>query len=174
MREGPFQDDAMHDQIRIAPDGRCEMGVLVKRQREVPQRLNGVARLLERAQHQVGQDALLGFAGDFFREALVMLRPNGERLGPGQGTAMGRWRAASRPRPRPAVLRRGVTRRIWRYRHRVVTRKDSGYAERITEGMRQFFKFENLFRIGPFVNAVQRSQAAPFKVLSAQPDWRRA
>ena len=39
------------------------------------------------------------------------------------------------------------------------------HAQRIAEGLRQFLEFEHLFRIGLFMNAVQRSQAAPVQVL---------
>ena len=54
------------------------MRVLIERQSEMAERVGGVARLLERAQHQVGDDALLGLARDFFREALIMLGPYGD------------------------------------------------------------------------------------------------
>jgi hypothetical protein len=54
------------------------MRVLIEGQREMSERIGGVARLLERAQHQVGDDALLGLARDFFGQALVVLRANGD------------------------------------------------------------------------------------------------
>ena len=75
MIERPLQH-AMHDQVRIAANRRREMRVLIEGQREMSERVGGVARLLERTQHQVGDDALLGLAGDFFGEALVVLRAN--------------------------------------------------------------------------------------------------
>ncbi len=78
--ERPFQD-AMHDEVGIAADGRREMGVFLDGESEVPQCVGGVARLLERAQHQVGKDALFGFSGDFFGEPLVVLREDIDLLG---------------------------------------------------------------------------------------------
>ena len=66
--------DAVHDQVRIAADGRSEMRVGGRGQGEVADVLFRVARLLERAQHQIGKDALLGFALDALGEPLVMER----------------------------------------------------------------------------------------------------
>jgi len=50
MIERPLQD-AMHDQVGIAADRRSEMRVLVEGQREMAERVGGVARLLQRTQH---------------------------------------------------------------------------------------------------------------------------
>ena len=68
-----FQN-AMHNQVRIAPDGRGEMCVGARRQREVAQVLFRVARLLQRAQHEVGKDALLRLALQALGQPLVMPR----------------------------------------------------------------------------------------------------
>src|SRR4029077_3917628 len=75
MRQGPLED-AMDDQVRIAANGRGEMGVLIKGQREMPQWFVSVARLLERTQHQVRQDSLFRLARDLLSKPLVVLRPN--------------------------------------------------------------------------------------------------
>ena len=50
MSERPFQG-AMDDQIGIASDGRCEMGVFVEAEGKVAERVGSVARLLQRAKH---------------------------------------------------------------------------------------------------------------------------
>ncbi len=75
MIERPLQH-AVDDQIGIAADWRREMRVLVEGQREMPEGLGGVARLLERAQHQEGDDAFLRLARNFFRQALVVIGTN--------------------------------------------------------------------------------------------------
>src|SRR5271167_2131425 len=72
MRDGPFQN-AMDDEVGIAANGRSEVGVLIEAEGEVAERVGGVTRLLQGAKHQVGEDALFGFAGDFGDEALVVL-----------------------------------------------------------------------------------------------------
>ena len=77
MIERPLQD-AVDDEVGIAADWRREMRVLVKREREMAERIGRVSRLLERPQHQVRDDALFGLARDFFRQPLVMLRANGD------------------------------------------------------------------------------------------------
>src|SRR6266436_10422886 len=73
MVERPFQD-SVDDEVGIASDGRSEMRVFVKAQREMAERFGGIASLLERTEHQVGDDALFGFAYDLSNEPLVMLR----------------------------------------------------------------------------------------------------
>src|SRR5215467_13158339 len=83
MRKCPFQD-AVDDKIRIAANRRSEVRVFVKAQRKVTERIGGVARLLERTQHEIRKNALFGLADDFANEALIMLRcdtqlPSGER-----------------------------------------------------------------------------------------------
>src|SRR6266850_305767 len=52
------------------------MSIFVESQREMAKRFGGIASLLERTEHQVGDDALFGFADDFSNEPLVMLRSN--------------------------------------------------------------------------------------------------
>ena len=41
------------------------MRVFLRRQREVPQRIGGIARLLQRTQHQERKNALFGLARNF-------------------------------------------------------------------------------------------------------------
>src|SRR5207249_12303411 len=49
------------------------MRVFVEAQREMAQRISGVARLLERTQHEVGKDALFGLANHLSNEPLIVL-----------------------------------------------------------------------------------------------------
>src|SRR5437867_8507481 len=73
MRESPLEN-AMDDQIRITADGRGEVSVFVEAEGEVAERLGGIAGLLERAEHEVGNDALLGLSGELSQQALIVLR----------------------------------------------------------------------------------------------------
>src|SRR6266850_82521 len=52
------------------------MSIFVESQREMAKRFGGIASLLERTEHQVGDDALFGFPDDLSNEPLVMLRRN--------------------------------------------------------------------------------------------------
>ena len=65
---------AMHDQIGIAANGRREVRVAGRGQREVALIAIAVAGLFERSQHQVAQDALLGFAFDLRDQLLIIAR----------------------------------------------------------------------------------------------------
>src|SRR5208282_2062491 len=51
----PERACAIEDQVRVAANRRSEMRVLLRRQREMAEQVGSVARLLERAQHQVGK-----------------------------------------------------------------------------------------------------------------------
>src|SRR5258708_32361797 len=64
----------MHDEVGIAPDGRSEMRVLIEAEGKMAERLGGVAGLLERTEHEVGDDAFLRFAYDLANQPLIMLR----------------------------------------------------------------------------------------------------
>src|SRR3982751_3295357 len=67
-------EEAVHDQVGIAADGRREVGVRLGGEREVPHVLCAVPRLLERAQHEEAENALLGLAFDFRDQLLVHAR----------------------------------------------------------------------------------------------------
>ena len=67
-------DDPVNDQIRIAPDRRSEMRIARRGQSEMALVLLAVFRLLQRTQHEIGQDSLLRLSRDFRREPLVHLR----------------------------------------------------------------------------------------------------
>ncbi len=55
-------ENPVHNKIGITPDGGSEMGIGRGRQREMADVLFRVARLLQRPQHQVGENSLLRFA----------------------------------------------------------------------------------------------------------------
>ena len=56
--------NAVHDEVGIAPDGRSEMRVGGRGEGEVALIDLGVARLAERAQHEIAENALFGLALD--------------------------------------------------------------------------------------------------------------
>ena len=66
--------DAMHNQVGIAADGRGEVRVGGRGQRKVAFVDLRVARLLERAQHQVAQNPLLRLALDLGGQLLIHAR----------------------------------------------------------------------------------------------------
>src|SRR2546422_7841338 len=71
----PFEhgvENAVDDQVRVAADGRGEVRVVRRGEGEVPEVFLRIARLLERAEHEVREDALLGLSGDALGEALVV------------------------------------------------------------------------------------------------------
>src|SRR5438034_547594 len=119
------------------------------------QGVRGVARLLERTQHQVRQDSLLGLPHDFANEALIMLRGDAQ-FAAGQGDAHSALTAAAIGIG-PARLRR---RRYAAMPHGNLALAQVFHAERIAERACQLFEFENLAGIGLFVHAMQRFDAA--------------
>src|ERR1700756_5320213 len=144
MRESPLEY-AMDDQIGITANGRSEMSVLIEGERKMTQRLDGIARLLQRTQHQVREDSLLGLTGNFLSEALIVLWSNLKIL------------RARKPDDHSALARAGVPPASPRRRNPPMANGDAflgepGDPQRITEGMRQLFKFEDLLGVGLFVN----------------------
>ena len=71
----------MHDEVRIAADGRCEVRVGRRGQSEVAFIDLRVARLAQRTQHQVAQDALFGLALDFRGKFLIHARRDRDVFG---------------------------------------------------------------------------------------------
>ena len=148
----------MNDEVGITANRRSEMSVLVRREREMAQNIGGVAGLLERAQHQIGKNPLLRLSGNFLREALIVLRTNIDFIGGGQ---------RDRHRAHAAALSTAGSGFL---PHRTVA---DGYAalreifdpQGIAESLGEFLEFENLFRVGFFVNAMERSDPAFFQVL---------
>src|ERR1700690_38486 len=71
----------MDDQVGIAADGRSEVGIAGSGKGEVALVDLGVARLPQRAQHEVAEDALFGRAFDFSSEFLIHARRDGNVFG---------------------------------------------------------------------------------------------
>src|SRR6202050_2881616 len=148
----------MNDEVGITANRRSEMSVLVRREREVAQDVGGVAGLLERAQHQIGENAFFLFSGYFLREALIVLRTNIHFIGGGQ---------CDRHRAHAAALSTAGSRLP---ADRAVA---DGYAalreifdsQGIAESLGEFLEFENFFWVGFFVNAMERSDSSLFQVL---------
>src|SRR5487761_166917 len=143
----------MDDEVRIPANGRSEMRVFVRGEREMAEWLGCVTRLLERAQHQIGENALLGLAGELLREPLIMLRANVE-VGAGQRDFHGSRAAmafAARGPHLPVAYRDSTLRQILD-------------AHGIAKGARKSLKFQNLFRIGLFVNAMEGGDTAVFEI----------
>ena len=107
MLQRPLQS-AVHDQVGIPPDRRSKMRVLVEPQRKMPQRIGRVARLLQRSQHQVRNDALFRFARDFLHQPLIVLRRDPQLRRPARPRACrarGRARTSPAAQPSPAQAR---------------------------------------------------------------------
>src|SRR5258708_20740367 len=154
MLERPFQN-AMNDEVGIAPNGRSEMGVLVEAEGEMSERLRGVAGLVERTEHEVGGDAFFRFADDLSNEALIVLRNAPE--------------VATRERHLHAALAAvaiGVRAAGFGGRwNTAMANGDFGLVqvfddERVTESAGQLFELEDFARVGYFVNAMERIDAA--------------
>jgi len=90
MVERPLQD-AVDDEVGIAADRRREVGVSGQTPREMTERIGGVSRLLERPQHQVGDNAFFGLPR-FFRPGVVVLWRMAMSSAPGSATVIGRSR----------------------------------------------------------------------------------
>ena len=72
--------DAVDDEVGIAADGRSEVGISGRGEGEVAFVDLGVARLRERTQHEVAQDALLGLAFNARGQLLIHARRDGDVL----------------------------------------------------------------------------------------------
>ncbi len=142
----------------ITPDRRREMRVFPHGEREVSQRVGGVASLLERPQHQVGKNALFGLTRYFFGEALVMLRDYVNFFSRRQRHSHG---PQSTP-PFASCSRGGLHLPML---HRDPPLRQILDAQRIAERLCQFFEFEYFLWIGLLVNAVQRRDSALLEVL---------
>ena len=157
MRQGPFEH-AMNDQVGVAPDRRSEVSVLVKSQREMPQRLIHIASLLERTQHQIRQDSFFRLAGDLLCEPLVMLRPDLEVLSVRKRDD---HRAVSRTSILPAAApRAGKPPMADGY----ALFRQIGDPQRISKSVCELFEFKDFLRVWLFMNAVQRRNAARFEI----------
>src|ERR1039457_3458088 len=133
--------DAMHNQVGIAPYRRSEMRVNRCGQREVPLVDLGVARLLEGTQHQVGQDALFRLARNLLGQLLVHARRDVDLFGD-----LDDVRIAS-----AAVMIAPVSTDLH------TLHRQRAYPERVTEGGGDGLEIEDTLGIGLFVNAIERA-----------------
>ena len=136
----------MDDEVRVAANGRSEMGVFVGGEGEMAERLGGVAGLLQGAKHEVRKNALFGLAGDFCGEALVMLRANGDVAG---------WKRDVHGPQAAAPFAAGRT-------HAAMADGDAAlgeifHAEGVAEGVGELLEFQDFLGIGLFVNAMKRA-----------------
>src|SRR5580692_10478332 len=159
IRERPFQN-AMDDEVGIASDGRSEMRIFIEAQSEMAERLRRVAGLLERAKHQVGDDAFLRLAGKLRQQALVMLRGD-LQVGAGKRNALLAFASMTEGTGAACFCRSG---------HAAVTNGDFLLmqvfdTQGVAESTSELLKLENLARIGLFMNAMRKRQAAPEKVV---------
>src|SRR5213594_2283545 len=139
----PFEhavENAVDDQVRVAADGRGEVRVVRRGEGEVPEVFLRIARLLERAKHEVREDALLGLSGDALGEALVVAGSDLE-LDAVEGLVEARVALA-------LVAGEDAEPRAGRERD----------AERIAEGRGDLFELEDFLRIGLLVDAVERGR----------------
>src|SRR5258708_14139523 len=154
MLESPLQN-AMHDEVWIPPDGRSEMRVLVEPQRKMAERLSGVTRLLQRTQHEIGNDPFFRLADNFSNQALIVLRRDAqfaarERYFHSAFTAMAvRIGASGFCRRWNAAMSYGNL--------ALVQMLD---AHRGTEVAGHFFELQDFAGVRLFVNAMQRFDAA--------------
>src|SRR3954453_403184 len=128
----------MHDQVWVATDRGSEMGVAWGGECEVTGVLLRVARLLERSQHKVREDALFRLSLNLCRQSLIHLRRDWNRVRNFMClcTASGGARVAAITARRHAF-------------HRKVAE-----TERVTELSGGFFKLDDALGIGCFVDAV--------------------
>ena len=105
-----------------------------------------VARLLERAQHQVGEDALLGLARQPLGEVLVVARRDLEVLRIDH------------------LLEARVALAFVAEAHAHAAGRRQRHAQRIAEAGGDFLKLHHFFRVRPLVDAVQRGHAAALQV----------
>src|SRR5947207_841049 len=156
--ERPFQNP-VNNEVRITPNGRSEVGVLVKAESKMAERLGGVAGLLEGTQHEVGDDALFRLADDLFNQALIVLRRDTQVAGRErhlhaalEAVAAG-VRAAGFRRRRNAAMANGDFALVQIFD-----------AERVTEGAGQLFKLKNFPSVGLLMNAMERFDTAAKKI----------
>ena len=124
------------------------MGIGRRGQRKVSQVLFGIARLLQRAQHQEGKNALFRLAGDLLRQLLIHARRdvhffrNLDLAG--------------------ALARAVVGAAVGLELHPLNGQRP--YAQRITESCGDHFKVVNPLGVGLLVNPVKRSDALVFQI----------
>src|SRR5579864_8734135 len=147
MQHG-FQD-AVNDQVGIAANGRGEMGVGRGSQGEVAFVLLRVARLLQRAQHQVRKDALLRLAGNLLGQLLVHAGGDVHLFG-----------QLDFPRALASAVAGAAVSLELEALHR-----QSAYSQGVAKGGGNGFELVNPLGIGLLVNAVERGNALVLEVV---------
>ena len=139
--------NAMDDQVGIAANGRGEVRITGRGQSKMALVDLRVARLLERAQHQVAENPLLGLAFDVRGQLLIHARRDrnvfGDLMHP--GIAPGALRVAAVAAGLDALDGQRAE------------------SERIAKGGGQFLELHNAARFGLFVDAIERRDAQVFK-----------
>src|SRR6267143_424168 len=131
------------------------MRIFVEAQSEMTEGFGGVARLLERTQHEVGDDAFFRLVYDLSNEPLVMLRRNPQfRTGKGDLQAA---LSAMAVGVGAAGFSGGGDASVTHGNFSLVQIFDS---QRIAKRARQFFEFQDFARVGFFVHAMERFDAA--------------
>ena len=154
--------DAVDDEVGVAADGRGEVGVAGRGEGEVAFVLLAVAGLLERAQHEVGEDALFGLAGDFGGEVLVHARGDGDGFG---DFVLARIRAAASAFA--ALIFAAVAFGL------EFADGEVAEAEGVAEGRGGVFEFDDASGVGRFVDAVERGTPS-VSIHGRRTRWRRA
>ena len=139
--------DAVNDEVGITADGRGEVGVSGRGEGEVALVDLGVARLRERAQHEVAEDALFRLAFNARGQFLIHARSDGDVF---RHFVLAGIAALS---VRFAALAAGL--------HAAHGQRSK--TERMTEAGGELFKLNNAARIGLLVNAVERGDAEILK-----------
>src|SRR6266567_5839041 len=154
----------MNDEVGISPYGRSEMGVFVEAKSEMAERFGGVAGLLERTEHEVGDDAFLRFADNFANQPLIMLRRDAQ-LAAGKRHLHAALPAVPVGVGAAGFCGRGDATMANRDFALVQVRDTQG----VTEGAGQLFELENFARVGLLMNAMERFDAAVKKISGDSP-----
>src|SRR5690348_9801370 len=144
--EDRFQN-AVNNQIWVTANGRSKVRVRGRCQRKVAFVFFRVARLFQRAQHQVGKNALLRLTRDLLRKLLVHARRDVYLFG---NLVLPRIPSA------PVAFATLAARLKSPHRQR--------HTERISESGGQQLEVVDLLRVGLLVNAVQRSDIMTLEI----------
>ena len=139
--------DAVDDEVGIAADGRGEVGVGGRGEGEVAFVDLGVARLAERAQHEVAEDALFRLALNARGELLIHAGRDGDVFGHFVLAGI----AALAVRFAALVARLYALHGKW------------PKTKRITESGGELFELDDAARIGLLMDAIERGHAEIFK-----------
>jgi hypothetical protein len=135
--------NAVDDEVRVAADGRREVGVARRRQREVALVLLTVSGLAQRTEHEMGEDTFLRLARYFDRQLLIHTRSHGNIF---RDLILARLLAPARPAaPLLASLRL----------HGHSLHRQRTQAERVAKAGSHSFKFGHPAWFRLFVNSIQ-------------------